>query len=335
MYSYISFGSFTVAPVRLIIRLWRDTELASQVRRLDLSWTGFDSGEYPFDGFFEDDEALGFIETALDEIFTPEERDMRDMCDDDEGLCPEAWMGLLLVRMTHLQTLGFGHDTSHLISDILRKAAKREQPFNQETPFPHLEEVRGYVECEPSWISSDFLQPFFYFPAVRRIHGAGIGDFENEGSKASYVRQPSCPVQEISVDKDYWCRGMLDWLAACRRLEHINIGVEMHPDEYDIAWELKFNASRFCRALLPFNPTLRSLCIRYGDSYEDYMRERDANDDVFGSFKEFSVLHHLTVRHAHLIGLPFHHLDMKWDRDRQSLVEILPNSLKSLYRLVT
>jgi hypothetical protein len=331
IYSHISFASFSISSVRFIIWLWKHPKLASQVRRLDLCWT--DCDQEPFDGFDEGDEAVGFIEDALSEIFTPEEGETKDLWEEHlngENLCAEAWLGLLLVRMTCVEILEFGHENSHLMLDILRKAAKRDQPFNQGPPFPCLQEVRGCVQWGASWISSDFLLPFFYFPAVRKIYGSAISELSDEDSRPLDISQSSCPVQEIVIDEGYWCRGMLDWLAVCTKLEHISIRVEIQADEYELSQKWKFDASQFRRAILPHSTTLKTLCIRYGEFYRDYLNESDADDDAFGSFSEFTVLQHLTVRHAHLTGPPLHHSSMCWGWERRPLMEILPYSLKVL-----
>ncbi|KAJ5805610.1 uncharacterized protein N7503_003212 [Penicillium pulvis] len=279
----------------------------------------------------KDDKAAHFIEDALNEIFTPEEEETKEVWEEHlngEGLCPEAWLGLLLVRLTHLQTIEFGHEHSDLMSDILLKAANRQQPFHQGTPFPLLQDVRACVGWGASWIDSGFLMPFFYFPTVRRIYGTAIGETKDDENTCLANHQPSCPVQEITVEEGYWCRGMLDWLAVCTNLQHISITVEIQADEYELDEKDQFDAPQFRVALLPFTKTLKTLCIEYGDNYRDQVvDEKDVHESSFGSFKDFTVLENLTVRHDHLMGLSD---DSSHDWDMKPLAESLPHSLVSL-----
>jgi hypothetical protein len=326
MYSYISSDTFSKKFIHFIMRIWRQPKLARQVHRLDLCWTQCDQN----DPVEMDNEMGSFIEGALDEIFPEEEREQRELWKEHlygEGLCAEAWLGLLLVRLNNLQIIEFGHEHSDLISDILLKAAKRQQPFHRGVPFPHLEEVRACVNWGASWIDSDFLTPFFYFPAVRRIYGTAIGEKKDDDSLDLNIHQSSCPVRDITVEEGYWCRGMLDWLALCTGLEQISICVEIQADEYEIDDEEAFNAADFHAAILPFVTTLKALRICYGDVYRDRLGEMEAVETPFGSFKAFTVLEQLTVRHDHLMRLPCDHNNHS---DVESLSESLPHSLVSL-----
>ncbi|KAJ5903197.1 hypothetical protein N7504_005580 [Penicillium tannophilum] len=293
-----------------------------------------------------DNKAAHFIEDALNEIFTPEEEERREVWEEHlngEGLCAEAWLGLLLVRLTHLQTIEFGHEHTDLMSDILVKAANRQQPFHQGSPFPLLQDVRACVAWGASWIDSGFLKPLFYLPAVRRIYGTGISETKDDEKMCLANHQPSCPVQEITVEEGYWSRGMLDWLAVCTDLQHVSITVELQADEYELDEKDQFDASQFWQALLPFTGTLQTLCIQYGYGYQNLVvDEKDVEESRFGSFKDFTVLETLTVRHDHLMGLSDdsddsdnsdnsdNSDDSSQQRDMKPLTETLPHSLVSL-----
>jgi hypothetical protein len=327
-YSYISSDNFTMAFISLIMRMWREPELARKVYRLDLCWS--QCGQH--DPMEMNDRVEGFVQHALEEIFTAEEHEQKEWWKEhlygDGELCAEAWLGLLLVRLTNLQILEFQHEHTELISDILLKAAKRQQPFHQEVPFPRLQEVRACVAWGASWIESGFLKPFFYFPGVRKIYGTAIGETKDEGDLGLEQYQTTCPVRDITVEEGYWCRGMLDWLAVCTRLEHISIQVEIQADEYDLNEEEAFDASIFRLALLPFTESLKTLRIRYGDAYQvQVVDEKDAVEAPFGSFKDFTVLGSLTVRHDYLMKSPD---DSISDWDMEPLTEILPQSLVEL-----
>lgn len=327
IYSYISSDTFSKKFIHFIMRIWRQPKLARQVHRLDLCWTQCDQN----DPLEVDNEIGSFIEGALDEIFPAAEHEQRELWREhlygEEGLCAEAWLGVLLVRLTNLQIIEFEHEHSDLISDILLKAVKRQQPFHRGSPFPRLEEVRACVAWGASWIDSDFLTPFFYFPAVRRIYGTAIGEKKHNDSLDLNIHQSSCPIRVITIEEGYWCRGMLDWLALCTGLEQISIGVQLQADEYEIDDEEVFNAANFHVAILPFVTTLKALRICYGDSYKDQLEEMEAVETPFGSFKAFTVLEQLTVRHDHLMRLPCDHNNHS---DLESLSETLPHSLVSL-----
>lgn len=333
MYSSISSDTFSKNFIRFIMRMWRQPDLASQVRQLKLCWSQCDQHE-PLE---VDNEFVDFIETALENVFTPEEHEERELWKEHlygkEGLCEEAWLGLLLVRLTRLRTIEFQHEQSHLISDILLKAAKRQQPFHQGCPFPHLEEVRACVAWGASWIDSDFFKPFFYFPAVQHIYGTAIGekrcDYDDDyyDSLDLAHHQSPCPVRDITITEGYWCRGMLDLLALSTNLERISLGIYIQADEYEIEDDWAFNAADFHAAILPFATTLKTLRISYGENYNDQLETMGTDETQFGSFKDFSVLEHLTVRHEHLVELAS---DEEVHSDLVSIYEILPYSLVSL-----
>ncbi|KAJ5762017.1 uncharacterized protein N7511_005399 [Penicillium nucicola] len=330
MYSYISSDNFSEAFIGFIMRIWRQPELAKQVHRLDLCWSQCDQ----HDPLELNDEMQAFVEQALEEIFTAEEQESKELWEEhlhgEEGLCGEAWLGLLLVRLTNLRILEFQHEHTELISDILLKAAKHQQPFHKEPLFPHLQEVRACVAWGASWIDSEFLKPFFSFSGVRRIYGTAIGEQKNknEGGMDLPRHRDLCPVRDITVEEGYWCRGMLDWLAVCTHLEHISITVEIQADEYDLAEEEQFDASKFRLALLPFTTTLQTLRIRYGDAYtSQVIDEKDVAETPFESLKDFTVLETLTVRHDHLVESPD---DSVRDWESKPLTEILPHSLVEL-----
>lgn len=327
MYSYISSDNFTESFIGLIMRMWRQPELARQVHRLDLCWSQCDQ----HDPLEMNDEMQSFIKHALEDIFTTEEQEQKELWTEhlhgEEGICGEAWLGLFLVRLTNLRILEFQHEHSDLVSEILLKAAKRQQPFHHEPPFPHLKEVRACVAWGASWIDSGFVEPFFYFPQVRKIYGTAIGEKKDEDMDLKSY-QDVCPVQDITVEEGYWCRGMLDWLAVCTHLEHISIRVEIQADEYDLDEEKQFDASKFRLALLPFTTTLKTLRIGYGDAYKDQVvAEKDVVENPFGSFKDFNVLETLKVRHDHLMKSPDNSI-LNWDM--KPLTEILPHCLVNL-----
>lgn len=73
LYHSLSLCSFSVKYAHLIVRLWRDPEIASQVRRLKMSCEPVSDYQESVDQLNGDPEVASFIQNALDEIFTPEE----------------------------------------------------------------------------------------------------------------------------------------------------------------------------------------------------------------------------------------------------------------------
>jgi hypothetical protein len=306
--------------------MWREPDLASQVHRFSMVWS--DCDQHDVENFDGSEEVDRFIKDALDKIFLPEEQAQRAVWEehlDGDSLCGEAWLAFLLIRLNHLRVVEFGHEHSELISDVLLKAANRQQPFHQTPPFQFLQEVRACVGWGASWIDSGFLLPFFYFPSVRTIYGTAIGESRDEANEDLDTCQTSCPVKEITVEEGYWCRGMLNWLGLCTDLEHISISVDIQADEYHLQEDEEFDASIFYLALLPFTKTLKSLRIGYEYAYQDQVvDEKEEIENPFGSFKDFEILENLTVRHDHMMQLPDE------SGSAELLAEFLPHSLVSL-----
>ncbi|PYI35374.1 hypothetical protein BP00DRAFT_442893 [Aspergillus indologenus CBS 114.80] len=313
--------------VNLIIRLWHNAQLARRVHRLHIRWQ--ECGRSESSESEEEPQTVAFIDTALDEIFGSDASLDRTRDEWKHHLlarCPEAWAGVLLVRLSHLRRLVVGYEQSDLLADILRKAAQRQQPFHRTPPFPHLVEVNAYAQGRLYWIDSDILTSFFYFPAVRRVNAFAVAETSAApGSLA--VHHESRPVQSIAIANVIYCRGMLDWLAASVGLEHVALKIAVHPaDNY---WNLpptrRFHAPRFRQALLPFAETLRLLCLEAACSYKLvwWDNDRDQDEAAFGSFREFVNLRKLIVRCPFL-------LPQSSTNDETPLPDILPASLESL-----
>lgn len=344
LYRCIPCDPFTPAFLRLIIRLWKQPKLASQVRHLYVHWSRYDKPR--FDGF-DNNEVADFIEGALKEIFTSEEKETQSLWrkrltgvdtpietqtrarnEPRPDARTEAWLGLLLIRVNNLRKLEFRFETSDLIHTILHKAAKREQPFHKDPPFPHLKEVRGHVEWGQPPIGSGFLNPFFYFPAVRKVYGFGIAEDDDEDCSPLDICLLSCPVREITIDECFYCVGMLSWLAICTRLERLAIRISLEPEYYHINSGNIFRASQYRLALLRFAPSLKTLHICFDDRYKCALEDIGGVDLPFGTFTDFAVLEDLTVRHAHLTGALSPHSGNPWGTKR--LNEILSSSLRRL-----
>ncbi|PYH96680.1 hypothetical protein BO71DRAFT_407486 [Aspergillus ellipticus CBS 707.79] len=337
---HLDMNSFYVHDIPFIIRLWHRPDLARRVRSLDICWA---DGPVE-DDYFDPEDATDlsgmeeFIEEALEVIFTPEEEEFRSQWREYlQDFYDEAWLAVLLVPLTRLKSLELGYEDSELMSQVLNKAAKRERPFHESAPFPFLRDVNAVYRWGDGGIKSDLITPFFYFPAVRSISGSHIWEIpadsdsrtEEPASSSSSVQHQSCPIRNITLRKVWDCRGMLDWLAVCEGLKHIYIEISRHRDDSNN--QTIFNGTRFYQALLPFKRTLESLDVEYDIYYKRRLEATLANipedNAPFGSFKDFSALQHMTVRHAHLMRLfpP----DLLAASNESQLVKMLPGSLRS------
>ena len=235
-----SYVGLSLSYISMIIHIWQQPDLASQVCRFSLSWN---CSEKSFENNNRlGDEFNGFVDRALDEIFEPEEQACRSRWPIHlQRQCEEAWKGLLLVRLTHLQTLDLiSLYTEGLVPDILRKAALRQRPFHEAPPFPCLRNIQASPGLMEPAIGSRFILPFFYFPAVRIIEGVHYRWIRYHHTvcgleiDATYrksiletlllpVNHSSRPVRKIILRTCHCNRGILGWLKACTQLEHVDI----------------------------------------------------------------------------------------------------------------
>ncbi|KAI9926557.1 hypothetical protein MW887_004325 [Aspergillus wentii] len=266
------------------------------------------------------------------------------------NLCEEAWLAVLLTRLSRLESIAFDHDgPADLMSTILDKAGLRQRPFHQAVPFPRLQTVA--LDCNHTCTSgdagtySDFSPGLFHLPSVRRIQGERLIECTENMEDARQsdldgVKNPDCPVREIVLSQAPNCYGMRDWIAACSKLERFEVGIgAMRYGSNDYT----FNASRFRECLLPSKETLKTLCIGFDLDYHNHRYHRDDSPDVyiseitddlpFGSFKAFHVLEHLSMRHPNLVKLPessSHFQENAHNQEPPSIIDQLPQSLKSL-----
>ncbi|GFN16311.1 hypothetical protein AtubIFM55763_000343 [Aspergillus tubingensis] len=340
LYYHLDLGyahSLTGAHIHLIIRFWRYPEVADWVRSLRLYW---DSNEpIPiYKASHEDIERFVYlVPLALNKIFTPIDRFQGKWKNALYEFKTEAWIGLLFAKLTHLERIEFDQGNSPLFTTLLYKAAKREQPFHEAPPFPFLREVIAYCRDKGDGVDEHFLTPFLYFPSVQSITGYAIcaddsSDEEEEIDSGIHGSRLSAgPVKQISLDEVWGCTGMLKWLKVCKELEHFSIEASLHPDMEDI--EKLLDTRKLYQALLPFKDTLKSLSVTYDKEYNTCLYMNGGigvcEDNIpFESFREFSALEHLTIRHAHLVSIFSHAAVKKPSIGR--LVDRLPSSLQTL-----
>ncbi|PWY72027.1 hypothetical protein BO83DRAFT_46863 [Aspergillus eucalypticola CBS 122712] len=337
LYYHLDLGygtPLTDAHIHLIIRLWNHPEVADWVRSVKLHW--FLDKDIPVhDASDEDiDEFAKFVPRALNKILTPGEAftDDWEECLLEFGM--EAWLGVLFVGLTHLERIEFELEDSHLFLCILYKAAGREKPFHETPPFPFLREVVAHCQLDEG-IHEVFLIPFLYFPNVQSITGSSISaECSRDEECHLYSHEPPLsagPIKQISLGDVRKCTGMLKWLRVCKELEHFSIEASLHPDSEEI--DERFDTRKLYQALLPFKDTLKLLSVTYNKQYNTWLDMSGGipvcEDNIpFESFREFSALEHLTVRHAHLVPIFSHAAVNKPSIGR--LVDRLPSSLQTL-----
>ncbi|KAI9042318.1 uncharacterized protein KD926_005613 [Aspergillus affinis] len=330
----------------MIILLWRHPELATHVRYFQLAWRSVNN-------YFEEDSHLGdefneFIDQALDEIFEPEEQACRSKWRKHlQRQCEEAWKALLLMRLTHLQTLELASGyTEGLVPDILRKAAHRQRPFHKSPPFPYLRNVEAVPGLMDPAIGSRLILPFFYFPAVRTIRGLHWSEGRSWKSvcglksdatyRKSIIETPlvpvdhsSRPVRKLELCTCYRNRDILDWLTACTQLEIVNIGLVLNRDDRNPDDMYTFSAPELRQALLPFQTTLQKLHLGAVSWRRNDPEARELIDSPgpMGSLKEFTVLRDLKLPYAHLLRPSSTSVEV---REHLQLLDILPVSIRTL-----
>ncbi|OJK01334.1 hypothetical protein ASPACDRAFT_77106 [Aspergillus aculeatus ATCC 16872] len=309
------------------MRLWRCPELASLVRHAEIHLPII---RHPRRQYQLDEkkvpELQEFIQDVQNEMFDLKDKRRRDWWGTklrSSDWC--FWLGVLLVRLTRLESIEFvGLYNNSAICDLLYRAGKQQRPFDETSPYPLLRHI-SVRDCEQGFDLEEVLTPFFYFPAVETVdvsqlwEGRGRNDPLEGRREASCAR---CPVKRIDIRSLKQSRGTLTWLADCTELEHISVRIACIFVGYpEIRFGVPFNPARFVRALLPFRKTLKSLHIEYDQVYhallnapgpielyyEDiyWLTEDEQNLDhcnaPVDSMRDFEVLEAVTLRHANLL----------------------------------
>ncbi|GAQ44855.1 hypothetical protein AtubIFM56815_009342 [Aspergillus tubingensis] len=325
--SQLSFDSFSSETISAIMQVWFNPELAHHVRSFEVCWCYTEEEDQEVEGF-DKEGVLKFVDYALDTIFEPKEAKSRAKWK-EHLLMPneEAWFGLLLVRLHHLETLEFGYDNTYgLVIDILRKAARRQRPFHEDPPFPCLKKIIMNPQWGGTWTDSNFIDPFFFFPAVETIECCAIGESDSSENTPVVTTRSARPVRNITVKEAYWTHGLFDWLDACTQLEHLSIKLALQRDD-EPSEEYRFRAPQFRRHLLRSRSTLKTLQLGATQTLIGLAGDLIDEDGPLGSLQEFTYLQDLDVRHAHLLPLASR---VRTVRRHTRLLRILPASIQRL-----
>lgn len=244
-------------------------------------------------------------------------------------LCAVAWMGLLLTRLSRLETLRLAYDHDQLLQDILEKAVIRQRPFHNAPPFPFLREVMIGSLTGYRPVTTDLALPFYYFPAVREVLVCNIQERLVQQSRRSLdqltVGSPTCQVTRAGATMGAFDPiGMTKWIKMCPKLEHFHVVLDYSPDLH----RGHFDTKAFRLSLLQVKETLKSLRLGFmrtaSDKFEFQSAAMVQYDlyDLLGSLKEFSVLQQLSIPHSSFTRLKIN--------NSGSFAGVLPRSLEVL-----
>ncbi|KNG90099.1 hypothetical protein ANOM_002085 [Aspergillus nomiae NRRL 13137] len=248
----------------------------------------------------------------------------------------EAWLGVLLTRLNNLKSITLAYGDEEFMNSIFDKAALRQAPFRTTTPFSFLQKVTLRSHFSLFQHTSGYSTGLFYLPAVRTMEGVGLWESFPRSGKWNFrgVTGRMSLVTELVMSPVYGCRGLGEWIEACSKLERLQVDIGIMECVNYI-----FDPIGFRTCLVPCMKTLKDLCLRFHISYkEDRALRRGEeiylhllrDDFPLGSFREFYVLEHLSMRHANLVQLPNTNIEDRYGAAPQSLLDLLPASLKSL-----
>ncbi|RAH65469.1 uncharacterized protein BO66DRAFT_443006 [Aspergillus aculeatinus CBS 121060] len=336
--------------VSLVMRLWRCPDLASLVRRAEIHLPII---RHPRRQYQLDEKKVPELQEFIQDV----QNEMFDLKDKRRSVWWGTklrssdwcfWLGVLLVRLTRLESIEFvGLYNNSAICDLLYRAGKQQRPFDETSPYPLLRHI-SVRDCEQGFDLEEVLTPFFYFPAVETVDVSQLWEGRGRDDPLEWRREASCarcPVKRIDIRSLKHSRGTLTWLADCTELEHISVRIACIFVGYpEIRYGVPFNPSRFVRALLPFRKTLKSLHIEYDQVYhallnapgpielyyediywltEDEQNLNHCNAPV-DSMRDFEVLEEVTLRHANLLPA------VDGASARGILADRLPRSLRRL-----
>ncbi|CAI7677734.1 unnamed protein product [Penicillium discolor] len=222
----------------------------------------------------------------------------------------DAWLALLIPQLKGLRRISicYPYGSEH-VGKMFVKAAKEDT-----TTFSRLTEAFAeWFDTEYS-IHASCMEPFFKFPAMRRIGGSYIVDSGREEGEPRIT--PFSGVTDIDLEMTNTESGFGVWIESCKALKtfRLNIGGEMVSDAPDlVSAPLRESISLQKASLEAF-----WLC---GESYQP----PEEDDGWMGSFADFDMLKYIHISISMLAKL-----DDNFE-PTQELVTLLPPSLETLY----
>ncbi|OGM47793.1 hypothetical protein ABOM_003304 [Aspergillus bombycis] len=184
---------------------------------------------------------------------------LRDFSDD-------AWLGALLTRLNNLRSITLAYGDQGFMNSIFDKAASRQGPFRTTTPFPLLQKVTLTNNCSWFQCTSGYPRGLFHLPAVRTIEGVRVWGSVPCCDSWDFcgVKGRTSPVTELVMSPVYGCQDMGDWIAACSKLERlqVDIGIMQYLNYI-------FDPIAFRKCLVPCIKTLKDLSLTFHISYQE------------------------------------------------------------------
>ncbi|KUL92176.1 hypothetical protein ZTR_02560 [Talaromyces verruculosus] len=310
----------------------RNPELAGCVQSLALAaWETYDSWETNrkpektierpnFDGVV--------IRKLVDEATDYPEEEKSKWLQDLEEFYDDAWLALLIPRLTGLQKIGFEwpFGSSH-VSIMLNKAA-----INGGACFPHLEEVNMCWYDTENAVASYQMHPFFKFPSVRKVSGWKVAenakeeeDLEPDTTEipgpTEILRGLSLPlrcsnVMDIDLSQTNAAEGMREWIRACKTLKSFRIIHGGACISYD-----DFQPRKLYNSLSMHKPTLEAIWVEH----DNYTSNRVNENEWMGSFVDFSALKFLRLSLYNLVGFK------EQGSPTRKISDVIPSSLETLF----
>ncbi|KAE8168629.1 hypothetical protein BDV40DRAFT_2289 [Aspergillus tamarii] len=323
------------APQIFFYTVARNPDLAGYVQSLALaSWETYQDWETdrdPEKTTERPDFDSGLIRNLVDKTIDYSEEEKKKWLHDLEEFYDDAWLALLIPRLTNLRKLGlewpFG--SSH-VSMMLNKAA-----INGGVCLPHLEEVDMCWYDTESGVASYQMNPFFKFPSVRKVSGWKVaesakeddeeeqeqeegGEFELDPNEilSSFSLPPRCSnVTDIDLSQTNAGEGMREWIQACKTLKSFRIihGGAVISDDY-------VQPRKLYNSLSLHKSTLEALWFEHCD-----YPKGENDDEWMGSFVGFSALKFIRLSLSNLVGL---NGEGSYAR---KISDVIPSSLETLF----
>ncbi|CEJ61839.1 hypothetical protein PMG11_10356 [Penicillium brasilianum] len=288
----------------------RNPKLAGWVQSLALAaWETYDDWETNrkpektierpnFDG--------ALIRKIVDEASDYPEEEKSKWLQDLEEFYDDAWLALLIPRLTSLRKISFEwpFGSSH-VSIMLNKAA-----INEGACFPHLEEVNMCWYDTENAVASYQMHPFFKFPSVRKVSGWRVAENAKEeedlGPDSTEIPDPteilkdlSLPprcsnVTNIDLSKTNAAEGMREWIRACKTLKSFRI---IHGGAC-ISFD-NIQPRKLYNSLSLHKSTLEAIWVEH----DEYALDGHKDHEWMGSFVDFSALKFLRLSLYNLVGL--------------------------------
>ena len=217
LYSWVSFGrgyKHTVGKVsRFFNTIARNPKLADAVRYLSLYYWETADSEVEIDCELKYDEKLidGLVAGT---IWSEQPKEQLQLGNTD------AWLALLIPQLKSLRKIDivWPSDETEYVDNMFTKAGNGHIPV-----FPYLEEAfAGWWDTENS-IHSSCMDPFFKFPAMRKLRGASILDCGREKEADEPRITPFSGITDIDLDNSNTECGFGEWIESCKSLKSFRL----------------------------------------------------------------------------------------------------------------